>query len=84
MLEIDREFILKNLNITVPDNEINAYKELILKNHEIFSKNDLDIGLGNNFKHRIYMRDKVPVYIPQFPIADAYRDGLHAQIKKLA
>ena len=27
------------------------------------------------------MRDKVLVYIPQFRIADAYRDGLHAQIK---
>ena len=27
-------------------------KLLIEKNHDIFSKGDLDIGLGNNFNHR--------------------------------
>ena len=81
LLEADRKFILDNLQITVPDSEINAYKELILKNHEVFSKNDLDSGLANNFEHRIHMKNKEAVYIPQFQIADAYREGQHAQVK---
>jgi hypothetical protein len=82
-LEADRKFILDNLQITVPDSKINAYKELILKNQEVFRKNNLDIGLANNFEHRIHMKNKEAVYIPQFRIADAYREGLHAQVKDL-
>ena len=39
------------------------------------------IGLGNNFSHIIYMRNNNPVYISQFQIADAYREGLYAQVK---
>ena len=81
LLEADKKFIFANLNLTVPDAEVAAYKLLIEKNHDIFSKSETDIGLGNNFSHRIYMRNKEPVYIPQFRIADAYREGLHAQVK---
>ena len=81
LLDKDKKFIFENLNITVPDSEIDAYKLLIEKNHDIFSKGDLDIGLGNNFNHRIHMRTNEPVYVPQFRIADAYREGLHSQIK---
>ena len=54
--EKDRKFVFDNLQMTVPDSEIAAYKELIEKNHDIFSKNDQDIGLANNFEHRVFMK----------------------------
>ena len=61
LIEQDKKFIFDNLNLTVPDWEVATYKQLIEKNHDVFSKNDLDIGLGNNFSHRIYMRNNDPV-----------------------
>jgi hypothetical protein len=69
------------LQITVPEFEIAAHKEFILKNHKVFSKNDVDIGVGNNFQNRIPMKNKDPVYIPLFRIADTYREVLHAKVK---
>ena len=36
LLAQDRKFIFENLNFTVPDLEVAAYKQLIKQNHDVF------------------------------------------------
>ena len=77
----EKEF-LKDLNLKVPEKERNEYLKLLLKNHDVFSKNKNDLGKANNFKHEIHLKTKEPVYIKQFKIPDSHRDNLEAQIKE--
>ena len=77
----DRDYVFNNIKITVPDSERQAYVDLIEKNHDIFSKNESDLGCANHFKHKITLKDKSPIYVKQFRVAEAYRAGLFEQVK---
>ena len=72
--------IMKDLNLSVPEEEREAYLKLIFDNHDVFSKNPSDLGRANNFKHRIDIKNNAPVYIPQYRLADTHKVQLEAQI----
>ena len=76
-----KEF-LKDLNLNVPAEEREKYLKLLLRNHDVFSKNKNDLGSANNFKHEIHLKSKEPVYVKQFKIPESHRDGLEAQIRE--
>ena len=77
-----REEFLKDLNLTVPNNEEAEYIELILKNHDVFSSTKHDLGLANNFQHEIKLRSPEPVFRKQFRIPESHRDHLEKQVKE--
>ena len=39
--------MLKDINLCVPHSENEHYLELILQNHDVFSKDKIDLGLAN-------------------------------------
>ena len=77
----ERDFILKNIKISVPENEKKKYVELLERNIDVFSKNDDDLGCANHYKHKIELNNTNPIYVKQFRIAEAYRAGLFDQVK---
>ena len=79
--EKDRAYDLNNIQISVPENEKQAYLNLLEKNLDVFSKNENDLGCANHFKHKIDLNNKNPIYVKQFRIAEAYRAGLFEQVK---
>ena len=76
-----KEF-LANLNLTVPQEELEAYRNLILANHDVFSRDKNDLGRANNFEHHIDMKSNEPIYRKQFQIPDAHQHLLHSQVQE--
>ena len=72
--------ILQDLTLTVPQELKQQYIDLILRNHDIFSVDKNDLGRANNFTHRIDLKNKAPVYIPQYRLADTTKLALDKQI----
>ena len=75
-----RDNFLKKLHISVPANEVENYKQLFLKNHDVFSRDKNDLGRANNFEHTIRLKTNEPVYRKQFRIPEAHRAALNKQI----
>jgi hypothetical protein len=46
----------------------------------VFSKYDLDIGKANHLEHNILLKDNKPRFQKQYPIPDAHRSEVEAQI----
>ncbi len=46
----------------------------------IFSINKHDLGRANNFTHKISLKNKAPVYVPQYRLADMHKQALDKQI----
>jgi hypothetical protein len=72
---------LQKLQLNVPDSERKSYEDLILANHDIFSKDKNDLGQANNFEHHIAMKNNEPIFRKQFQIPDAHRLQLETQIQ---
>ncbi len=62
-----REFLAK-LNLNVPEDKKKLYEQIILANHDVFSKTKDDLGRANNFKHKILTKTDEPVFQKQYPI----------------
>ncbi len=73
---------MKDLLLNVPANEKQAYLDLLLQNHDVFSKNQNDLGCATNFTHTIHLKNSAPTYVKQFPVPEAYRTLLETQIKE--
>ena len=53
---VERDFIMKNIKISVPENERKKYIELIERNIDVFAKNDEDLVCANHYKHKIELK----------------------------
>ncbi len=51
-----------------------------MANHDVFSKSNNDLGQANNFTHNIDLKDKAPVYIPQYRLPDTHKIKLEEQV----
>ena len=78
----DKAEFLKNLQINVPPSERPAYIDLLLRNHDVFSKDKNDLGCATNAKHTIHLKNNLPIYVKQFPIPESYRQQLDLQVKE--
>ncbi len=74
------EQILREATLTVPEAEKQKYRQLLLANHDIFRVNKHDFGRANNFTHKISLKNKALVYVPQYPLADTHKQVLDKQI----
>ncbi len=50
-----KEFLSK-LNLNVPEDKRKLYEQIILANHDVFSKTKDDLGKTNNFKHNFLQK----------------------------
>jgi hypothetical protein len=82
ILSHEKQRFLKDLNLSVPEQEKDAYLELLLNNHDVFSKNVNDLGCATNHEHKIHLKNTLPTYTKQFPIPESYRDQLITQVKE--
>jgi hypothetical protein len=57
------------------------HQDLILKHHDVFSKNDQDIGKVGHFEFIILLKDNKPWFQKQYPIMDVHRPEVEAQIQ---
>ena len=66
----DLEFIDKRLQLGhLPEKERPLYRDLIVKNHCVFSKSEFDLGTCKLGEHHIELKDpEQDVYVRQFPI----------------
>ncbi len=53
-----------------------------MRNHDIFSRDKNDFARANNFTPKIDLKNKAPVYIPQYGLADTHKAALDKQIDK--
>ena len=79
---MDAQELKSKLNLNVPPAERAAYEQLILDNHDVFSKDKNDLGRANNFEHHISMKSDDPIYRKQFPIPHAHQHVLHEQVQE--
>ena len=75
-----KEFLSK-LNLNVPEDERKLYEQVILANHDVFSKTKDDLGKANNFKHKIFTKTDEPVFQKQYPIPEMHREYLKNKFK---
>jgi hypothetical protein len=61
-----KNYVLQNVEMSVPSNKKAAYIELLEKNIDVFSKNENDLGCANHYKHKIDLNNKNPIYVKQF------------------
>ena len=81
-LKQDGKTFLDNLNLNVPDHGKKAYQDILLANHDVFSKDPGDLGEAQHFKHTIQLKDFDPVYQKQFRIPEQHESALQEQVKE--
>jgi transposase InsO family protein len=52
------------------------YMAVILRNHDVFSRDKFDIGRTDILSHSVQLKDEEPVYVKQFRIPDTHRSVL--------
>ena len=78
----DQKQFLKKLKLSVPPAELPLYLDLLLKNHDVFSKNKSDLGCATNATHTIHLKHEAPIFVKQFPVPESYRSQLNLQVKE--
>ena len=74
--ELSSADLEKNANLDVPTEYRDRYLQVLQKHRHVFSESKADLGRAENFFHKIYLRDKDPVYRKQFKIPDAHQKFL--------
>ena len=78
------QFLLSNANLSqIPPTEVHKYRDLILKNHDIFSSSQFDLGRTGAVKHKITMDNDQPVHVQQFRIPYAHEKAINDFVDEL-
>ena len=81
LTEQKRAFLLANLNLDgVPVQLHDFYIRFVLANHDIFSSSKYDLGHSTTLQHHINLRDREPVYVPQFKIPHHFQETILAHV----
>jgi hypothetical protein len=65
-LEVIRKLITDNVNRTVPYQYRSKYISMLMARQHFFSADNLDLGFTDLEQHTIYLKNKDPVFSPQF------------------
>jgi hypothetical protein len=65
-LEVIRKLITDNVNRTVPYQYRSEYITMLMARQQFFSADNLDLGFTDLEQHTIDLKDKDPVFRPQF------------------
>jgi hypothetical protein len=58
----EQKDFFKKLNLNVPEYKRKLHEQLILQNHDVFSKSKDELGKANNFKHKIFTKTEDPIF----------------------
>jgi hypothetical protein len=72
----DQKEFLKKLKLSVPRAELPLYFVLLLKNHEVFSKNKYDLGCATKAIHKIHVKMKPQLVSNNFRIPNLMANSL--------
>jgi hypothetical protein len=59
----DQKDFLQKLKLSVRPSELQAYLDLGLKNHDVFSKTKNDLGCATKATHKIHLKNEAPIYV---------------------
>ena len=77
-----KDFIAK-LNIKCPPEYRKRYEDLLAKYHDVFSKDEYDLGWMEKVSHRIKLKHDKPIYTKQFKIPFAHQESIHEFVKDM-
>ena len=75
-----KKFILEKMNVDVPAPFKERFVKLLLKHHDVFSRDKYDLGRAKTLMHEIALKSEEPVYIKQFKIPDAHREEVEKHV----
>ena len=82
--EKERESLRQQLQIlTAEEKWKRKYEELLLTYHDVCSKDKFDLGHASIIKHKIQMKDDVPVHARQFRIPFAHEEVIYDYVEEL-
>jgi putative transposase len=67
------DFIDRILKQNVPSEFVDDYKKIILRHHDVISRDKFDLGRTNTLLHEISLKTDEPIYVKQFKIPEAHR-----------
>ncbi len=71
-------FIKEKANVNhLEGDEKEALLELLLKNHDVISEDEFDLGNCQTLTHKLHLKQNHPVYNKQFPIPSAHFDEVN-------
>ena len=84
LTESKKAYLLQNLDLSSVDPQFRQqYVDFVIKNADIFSESKYDLGYSTALKHTITLRDKEPVFVPQFRIPHDHLDIFDAWVKQM-
>lgn len=79
----DRQALIDKLHIEAPAEWRQRYIDLIMRYHDVVSKDKYDLGHASVIKHSIRMRDKEPVHVKQFRTPLYHEDFIYDYVDEL-
>ena len=81
--ETDRTKLVERIRLEAPAEWKQQYLDLILRYHDVLSRNKFDLGWTEVIQHRINMKDQTPIHCRQFRVPFEHEAMLHEYIDEL-
>jgi len=80
--KLTRDKIARHCNLQVPDKFRERYIDILFKHQDAISLDKYDLGLARNYQHKIYLKNKDPVYRKQFKIPEAHHQFIEQTLEE--
>jgi hypothetical protein len=74
--------ISANKYLNMPAEFQQKYVDILYKQQKAISANKYELGLATNYKNRIHLKNKDPVYRKQFKIPEAYQNVIEQSLEE--
>ena len=81
--DADRAKLVERIRLDAPTEWKQQYLELILRYHDVLSRDKFDLGWTEVIQHRINMKDQSPIHSRQFRVPFEHEAMLHEYIDEL-
>ena len=79
----EKETFLKKLQLECPPEWGSDYSQLLLRYHDVCSKDKFDLGISDVIKHTIRMKSEEPIHVKQFRIPLAHEQLIQTYVDEL-
>jgi hypothetical protein len=79
---LTRDDIAKRCHLQAPEEFKDRYLDILFKHQDAISMDKYDLGLARNYKHRIHLKNKNPVYQKQFKIPEAHHNFIEQTLEE--
>jgi hypothetical protein len=80
--KLSRDEIIRCCNLQVPDKFREKYIDILFKHQEAISLDKYDLGLAQNYKHKIHLKNEDPRYRKQFKIPEAHHQFIKQTLEE--